>query len=379
MTATGSLVLLDAPQLKRLATVVHRQEMIRIKHQKQPDDHTFKKLCADSRAARDKLIRALDDAQCAYDELAKSNDEADARRKKIAEDHFWYLKNSFNNAIQNVRNFIIRDEYVSAVEAHSKEVLENLFNVTKMADTDYVETLAKGCYQARESALEAARRAMRPTARHYSEWLKETGIGFDDLVNRSQVKLNKTGYPAPEAVGEPVMVGEGTFGGEFSDLTELQKIMVYEDVMEESGVTVSKITAKVNFMGAAGMAVILLAVGLLAWDVYQSAHPLETAVRGAFDATIGLLGAMGGESAAAIIATGVLAEGESTALFIAMASFAGGIAGAFIVGALVAVIVGAILGSGGKNVPLTVEGMKACLIELPDGRALARQIQAYSG
>lgn len=38
--------------------------------------------------------------QCAYDELAKSNDEADARRKKIAEDHFWYLKNSFNNAIQ---------------------------------------------------------------------------------------------------------------------------------------------------------------------------------------------------------------------------------------------------------------------------------------
>ena len=48
-------------------------------------------------------------------------------------------------------------------------------------------------------------------------------------------------------------------------------------------------------------------------------------------------------------------------------------------GALVAVIVGAILGSGGKNVPLTVEGMKACLIELPDGRALARQIQAYSG
>ena len=99
--------------------------------------------------------------------------------------------------------------------------------------------------------------------------------------------------------------------------------------MEESGVTVSKITAKVNFMGAAGMAVILLAVGLLAWDVYQSAHPLETAVRGAFDATIGLLGAMGGESAAAIIATGVLAEGESTALFIAMASFAGGIAGAF--------------------------------------------------
>lgn len=45
-------------------------------------------------------------------------------------------------------------------------------------------------------------------------------------VCRSQVKLNKTGYPAPEAVGEPVMVGEGTFGGEFSDLTELQKIMV---------------------------------------------------------------------------------------------------------------------------------------------------------
>lgn len=89
---------------------------------------------------------------------------------------------------QNVRNFIIRDEYVSAVEAHSKEVLENLFNVTKMADTDYVETLAKGCYQARESALEAARRAMRPTARHYSEWLKETGIGFDDLVNRRVIR-----------------------------------------------------------------------------------------------------------------------------------------------------------------------------------------------
>lgn len=74
MTATGSLVLLDAPQLKRLATVVHRQEMIRIKHQKQPDDHTFKKLCADSRAARDKLIRALDDAQVS--EVALDRNEA---------------------------------------------------------------------------------------------------------------------------------------------------------------------------------------------------------------------------------------------------------------------------------------------------------------
>eukprot|EP00198_Chlamydomonas_reinhardtii_P011662 XP_001700999.1 predicted protein [Chlamydomonas reinhardtii] len=54
-----------------------------------------------------------------------------------------------------------------------------------------------------------------------------------------------------------------------------------------------------------------------------------------------------------------------------MAGFVGGIAGA--------VIVGAALGLGGTNVPRTVEGgMKACLIGLPDGRALVRQIHALA-
>ncbi|KAG2450470.1 hypothetical protein HYH02_004971 [Chlamydomonas schloesseri] len=369
----NGFVLLDAPQLKKLADLIHKQEIIRIKNQKQPDVHTFKQLCADSKAARDTVIDALEKAERVYDELrAKANEEA---RVKVAEDHFHYVKNSANNALQNVRNFSIRMDYAKKISAHSEEIMHQMLSME--LDTADFENLADYCADFREDALAIARTHMRPTARHYSEWLKENGIGFDQLVSDTQAKLNKTGFRS--AKDPDVFIGEGTFGGQFENLQEFQKIAVYEEVVRDSGRAMPKINITTGLMGALGVGVILLGIGLLVWDIYQSAHPVETAVRGVLETALGVGGAMLGEAFAVTVASGMLsAEAESTALFVAMASFVGGIAGAFIVGALVAVIVGAIVGTAGRSVPLTpvTEGLKPCLIELPDGRALANLIHS---
>ncbi|KAG2440985.1 hypothetical protein HXX76_003838 [Chlamydomonas incerta] len=375
----SAFVLLEPPELKKLADLIHKQELILIKNQRQPDIHHFKQLCEDSLAARDTILDALANAQRVYDEIAKSEAAADSLKRKVAEDHFHYIKNGANNALQNIRNFGIRREYAKKIAAHSEEIVEQLVSINlKTAD---LESLAQYCSNYRNAMLDIARSQQTPTSRAFSKVLKESGVEFHELVSRYQTKLNETGFPALDNVldaeGKPIMVGKGSFKGQFSDLTEMQKIQVYEEVIKASGRANPFISKLSKGLGAAGVALMVLGVGLLAWDVFESAHPIETAVRGVMDAALGIGGALIGEAVGTTIAAGLLSAGaESTPVFVLMAGMAGGLAGAFIVGAIVGLIVGIILGTAGGASPLTplTSGMKACLIELPDGRALARRI-----
>ncbi|KAL5707648.1 hypothetical protein ACHQM5_018524 [Ranunculus cassubicifolius] len=344
------LLILNDEQLRDLGKVIYYQEVDRIKSIQFDSELELAKYLRDSKTAYEYALELLDAGSQIANEF-----KDDKTRGTIADDIFSYLSYATNFALQTVQNYTLRNNYLNEISEHSKALIKGLQELDPENVTN-VQRLAKDAVLYRNAMLEYTRKYQSPASRNFSKWLKDSGIKFDELVQRYQNKLE--------------------FEGPFKDLEDFQKLKVYNEVISASGRGNVQVNEISTAMGIAGFAVLILTAGMMVWDIFTSDRILQTVTRDAIEAVASVGGAMVGEVVGAALAT-ELVGAEASALFVLAAGIIGSIAGIFIVGAFVGWLVGLIFSSGG-SAPLSTDGLRCYVQPMPDGVALAFQI-AHQG
>ncbi|GFP92038.1 hypothetical protein PHJA_001347900 [Phtheirospermum japonicum] len=299
--------------------------------------------------------------------------KADGVRSPIAGQILVYAEHCLNNALQLFRNFTLRKDYLDKLTEHQHEIFQALneldttsrSSVSELADTirEYDQMVVAHMLLNLNSHASA----------EFSQYIRNIGITFDELVKSNQAKL---GFP-----------------GKFENLEDEQKLEVYNEICNISGrmngvaaiegvkgvdeevlnMTRSTISygKKKSKFKSAGM--FLMDMGIIIWDVYSSGHTMTEAVRAAVITAAEAGGAALGKVIGVAVAkmVGVAA----TSVFAAAAGLVFGFIGAFIVGLVAGLVFDAIFGSGGEK-PVPEEDSRVYVSDMPDGHLLARQIAA---
>ncbi|KAK1297661.1 hypothetical protein QJS10_CPB15g02087 [Acorus calamus] len=339
------LVILNGEKLHKLASLIYRQEVEAIQNIKFPSEPELAKYLRDCRSGYDSAVSLVD---AGSQLLHKWQD--DKTMSPIAHDIFDFVVASANSALQTVKNYTLRLNYLNKISDHSKTLM-NALNELNPKSVIEVQGLAEDAATYRNAMLEYTRKYQSPASRNFSKMLKDTGVKFEDLVQRYQAKLK--------------------FEGPFSDLQEEQKLQVYEEIIEASGrgrVVVNNLSKALGF---AGIAVLLFTAGMMVWDIFSSERVLQTATRDAVVTAASVGGAMLGEVIGVAIPT--MVGLEATPLFIIVSGIVMSIVGAYILGEFAGWLIDLIFGSGG-TAPLSTDGHRCYVSSMPDGEALARQI-----
>ncbi|KAM7463633.1 hypothetical protein LguiA_031754 [Lonicera macranthoides] len=328
---------LDAEQLRQLAMVIHYQEVDSIHNIKFESELELAKYLADSRAGYDSVLRLLDESRELDHKFG-----IDQTRGPIACDIISYIQKAIDVSLQFVKNYRLRVHYLKKVRAHAMALINELQEVDPKNVTNIVR-LAKDAVLYRNVMLEYRRKHQNPVSRNFSKWIKEKGLKFQELVERR-----------------------------FQDLEDVQKLQVYEEIMEASGRGRVFANGLTKALKVAGIAMFLFNAGMIVWDIYSSEQKLQTATRHAIVALASVGGAMLGDIVGVALSSALLAAGVST-FFVVTVGILTGILGAFILGEFVGWLIDLIFSSAG-NTSFSTDLHRCYVAVMPDGETLARQI-----
>ncbi|CAK9327852.1 unnamed protein product [Citrullus colocynthis] len=339
------LLLLQGEKLQQLARVIRNQEIeaVRnIKFKSEPEQVKYLRDVGDNYHA---AIKLLDDAN-----NVKETYKDDQSKSSIAHETYSYVEKAVNISLQAVRNYTLRTNYLSKIGAHSKDIFEALKTLDPNNVTN-VARLAKEANQYNECMQQVMIKHQSPASRNFSKWLKDSGTKFEDLITRYQ---NKRG-----------------FTGLFKNLKDEQKLLVYDDIIVASGRGSVIADTLSTISGVAGILFLILATGIMVWDIFTAEHVLQTATKDAMMTVAAVGGAMVGQVIGAALPT--LVGIEASPLFLMATAVIGSVVGAFVLGAFVGWLMDLIFSSGG-DYPLSTDGHTCYIAPLPDGEAVARQI-----
>ncbi|KAA0038173.1 uncharacterized protein E6C27_scaffold270G00020 [Cucumis melo var. makuwa] len=339
------LLLLQGDELRKLAILVRNQEVDilgNLTFQSEQEQAKYLRNVGDNYHATLKLLDDADDIKQMFKD--------DETKSSIAHETYSYVEKAVNISLQAVRNYALRTNYLSKIGAHSKDIFEALKTLDPENVTN-VARLAKEANQYNESMQQVMLNHQSPASRNFSKWLKESGTKFEDLVTRYQ---NKRG-----------------FSGLFKNLTDEEKLLVYNDIIVASGRGSVVADTLSTISGVAGILFLILATGVIVWDIFTSEHVLQTVTKDVMVTVATVGGAMVGQVVGAALPT--LAGVEASALFLMATAVIGSVVGAFVVGAFVGWLVDHIFSSGG-HYPHNTDNHTCYVAPLPDGEAIARQI-----
>ncbi|GAV86347.1 hypothetical protein CFOL_v3_29778 [Cephalotus follicularis] len=348
----AGMILLNGPQLGRLASLVRKQEeanIFYIKFESENDQAAYLREC---KANYTTAMEILD----AGDNLVKEfkNDPA---RDSIAHDIYSTIEGSLNSAFQWVRNYTLRMSYLQKIKSFSTGAID-IVKTLDTSDTEFVRDLAKATDDYKKAMWELNKKCMSSRTEAVANMFDQMGsrATMDTLIERAQEKLK--------------------LRGSFDKLNEEDKIRVYEKVMDISGEEKLVSNAISKIFGAAGIAVLLFAAGMMVWDIYTSDHPIRTATHDGVVAAASFAGAWAGEFIGTVVATELVgAETFAAATVVAVAGLAFSFAGAVILGLFAGWLIDSILSSKPSNdKPLSTDGLRCYVAPMPDGVALAHQI-----
>ncbi|KAK1296271.1 hypothetical protein QJS10_CPB15g02103 [Acorus calamus] len=321
-----NLVTLDEEKLRKLASIIYRQEVEAIRNIKFQSEPELAKFLRDSRSCYESVPSLLDAASQLQ--------------------HKW----------QTVRNYTLRINYLKKISDHSKTLMKALNELDPENKTD-VRNLANDVALYNEAMMEYTKKHQSPASQNYSKWVKDSGFKFPDLVQRYQRELN--------------------FDGLFTDLLDRQRLKVYVKIIEASGRGRVAVLDKLsNAFEVVGIAVLVFTTGMIVWDIFTSAHVLQTATREAVVGIASAGGAVLGEVVGVAVST---ISAWASPLFVLVAGLVTSICGAFILGQFAGWLIDLIFRSGG-TAPLSTDGHRCYVAPMPNGEVLARQIahQHYS-
>ncbi|KAK8934541.1 hypothetical protein KSP39_PZI014242 [Platanthera zijinensis] len=340
------IAILNDEQLRELAKLIYYQEVDatnNIKFSSEPELAKYLRVC---KSNYDSVLGLLNSGGEADRQFADDN-----TRAPIAQDIFSYIQHCLNSALQVVKNYTLRMNYLDKISKHAASLLNELRELDP-EDVISARRLAEDAVKYKDAMLEYTRQSQSIASRNFSKWLKDSGMTFEDLVKRYQTKLS--------------------FDGPFEELEDQQKLQVFEKIIEASGRESVIVNQLSTAAGIAGVAVLIFTAGIMVWDIFSSEHVLQAATHDVLVSLTSVGSAMLGELIGAAVETELIGI-EASALFVAFAGIATGILGAFIIGEFVGWLIDLIIGSGG-NAPLSTDGLISYVAPMPDGVVLARQI-----
>ncbi|XP_042450625.1 uncharacterized protein LOC122035272 [Zingiber officinale] len=216
----------------------------------------------------------------------------DGVRRSIADQILGYTEHCLNNALQLISNYTLRRSYLDKMMDHQLQLfqaLEELDTSSGDAVVDFTESIQEHD----RLVMRYMRLNLNPHASaEFSRYLRNVGIGFNDLVRSFQSRLGYT--------------------GRFEDLKIEQKLEII-------------------------------------WDVYSSDHPITTATREALVLAAETGGAALGKLVGVAVATQLTGQAATT-LFVMAVGLIGGFVGDFILGAVAGFLFDRIFSSGGEAV-----------------------------
>jgi hypothetical protein len=291
--------ILSLDETETLVKTCYYREMAAIKsthYQRSTDQANDMRACnAALAAAEDLLNQEKDDKSC-----------SDPRKEEVRQTLWQYVRGGLRNAIENIRNMTLRQQYIFQIKTAAIT-----FNTRLAAEGNFAE-LAEEAVQARNTTLNLTRAKLSRTAGAFSQWMKEQGLTYEQL----RARYTERSFP----------------GVTFENLSDEQKIIVYQDIIRASGRANAIITNVSMVMGVMGAAMIILILGCLVWDVVESSNPTLTAVKDAVTLGAGIAGAEAGSELG-------VAVGE-----------AGGPLGVFVGGVLGAIIGGFGIGKAANSI-----------------------------
>lgn len=211
----------------------------------------------------------------------------------------------------------------------------------------------------KKATLENAKKFQHFIPTQYSNWLKENKIKIEDLVQDSMAKLG--------------------FTGPFRKLDDIQKLQVYENIVDRAGQGKSEVTYSFEALGKIGVAVLVFTAAAMVWEIYTSQDYLQSVVRDSVNALHGVASRQIGDAVSAAVRKAV--EAGFVALDIEIASAALTVIGALAgygVGVLIGMASGALLDNifGSGTTKVTTDGLTGCRVApMPDGLQLARLVK----
>ncbi|SPT15544.1 unnamed protein product [Triticum aestivum] len=337
---------MESSQLKKLALLLRNKEEPLMSRVAKSENERVKFL-KNVNGAYDKAVSLLDDSAAMKEKYAGEGGHKAGIAAEVAD----YVKHCLNMAMQNVRDCSLRVRCVDKMRAHYESLATEVAELD-LEDAPSVERLAVDTAKLNKCMLEYLRKYRSPSARAssklYSMVLKQEGVKFPDLVSRHQ--------------------GELGFEGAFEDLTEAQKLEVYNSIIEESGRATG-----IQVVGATlGVAVLFVAAGLMVWDIFTAAHKLETVLHSSVNALSAV-----GAFAVQVAVEGAIAEAvvdvEMGVFLVSLAGFVACSVAGLVFTAAGGLLIEMILGSGGSKAP-PVADLSFHTAPTPDGMAIAYQL-----
>ncbi|CAN6348242.1 unnamed protein product [Urochloa humidicola] len=347
------LIDLSPGQLLKLADLIHRQEVEKLKELEFTSYEEQQKYLHDAKDARDSVYHIINSTQ---NMVAQAEAEKDTTKQDIANDIQDYISKGTKISLEYIRSYNSRLTYLNKLKNHSDDLIKQLKWLNPATQQKEAQRLALEASMYKKATLDYAEKFQHSIPKQFAKWLKENNIMFEDLVESNMAKLG--------------------FAGPFKNLNDIQKLQVYESIIEEAGQGKSVVTYAAEAVGVVGVAVLVFTAAIMVWDIYTADDKLEAAVRDSVNALTTVVNLEIGEVVTTAIEAGfAMADIE---IATAVISVIGSVAG-FGIGALIGVAAGALLdlifSSGTSKVHIT-DGLTVCRVgPMPDGLQLARLIK----
>ncbi|KAM7502491.1 hypothetical protein LguiB_001395 [Lonicera macranthoides] len=339
-----SLVALRGDDLRYLGEIIYRKESEVIKSQPFSSSTERNKYLDDCKTTYDSALNIVEDIEELYDKYVE-----DVSKGPIAHQMFSYVEHGVNVSFQVVKNYSVRASFLNKLKNHTDSLSAELAQLDSQIATD-VEKLAAKAAKFEEVMMKCLKNYKNPVSAAFSKWVKSNRLTFNQLLKRYKSELG--------------------FRGSFESLEEAQKIEVYDEIVRVSG---RGNIFKMGIKEVGATAFLLLAAGIMVWDIFTAEHKIETAFRDAAVTAASISGGLLGDVVNAVVRVAIADAIEGATYYALAAGLLASFAGAFIIGAFAGAILDLIFSSGG-TAPLSTQGLKCYVAPMPDCVVLARQI-----
>ncbi|XP_047059229.1 uncharacterized protein LOC124665921 [Lolium rigidum] len=347
------LVDLTPGQLRKLADMIHRQEVEKLQELKFQSYAEQQKYLHDAKYAHDKVCNILESTQ---EMITQTEAERDVTKQHIAKDVYDYCTKAIQISLQFIRSYNTRLAYLEKLKSHGDYLIKQLKWLNPATQQKEAQRLALEAGMYKKATLENAKKFQHFVPNQFSKLLKENKIKFEDLVQSNIAKLG--------------------FTGPFKKLDDIKKLQVYENIIAEAGQGKPVVTYSFEALGKVGVALLVFTAAAMVWDIYTAEDKLQAAVRDSVNALTAVVALeVGGVVNAAVDAGFVALDIEIASAVVTVIGAVAGFGVGVLIGIATSALLDTIFSSGTSKVKVT-DGLTVCRVApMPDGLQLARLVK----